>query len=93
MTSEFGIWNTSLLSCDTLMVEATQHGFDFPCLITARLLSPVPVLPGDVAARVGSWAGAGWAAQALLSLGKLTLIPASLSPGSAEKDAARELAY
>lgn len=75
------------------MVEATQHGFDFPCLITARLLSPVPVLPGDVAARVGSWAGAGWAAQALLSLGKLTLIPASLSPGSAEKDAARELAY
>lgn len=93
MTSEFGIWNTSLLSCDTLMVEATQQGFDFPCLITARLLSPVPALPRDVAARVENRAGPGWAAQALLGLEKLTLIPAWPRPGFAEKGAAPELVY
>lgn len=78
---------------DTLMAEATQQGFDFPCLITARLLGPGPALPRDAAACVGNRAGAGRAAQALPGSGKITLAPALPQPGSAEKDAAPEFIY
>lgn len=51
IADDFGIWDTSLRSCDTLMLEATQQGLDFPYgLITARLSGPIL---GDVAAQVG----------------------------------------